>query len=193
MTTASTPPQTVDLSLFATSSSRDRAANLLASARALAAHLARSRPLDRKLVSGVMVTTFGGSDAQGLWSWRDAYQAIKGAIVLQIRRLAPQVARLGDAPAGIAALLATVGALGRTHCRRSARPWGLRAWAVQFGSDLPRSVHRRCVSGSARGQISQWKAISVSPVTAPAASKRRSQIRPRPARSTATTVLHRVP
>lgn len=119
MPPAATPSQTGNLSLFATSPSRDRAANLLASARALAAHLARSRPLDRKLVSGVMVTTFGGSDAEGLWSWRDAYEAIEAATVLQIRRLAPQVARLEDAPAGIAALLATVGALGLTHSRRS--------------------------------------------------------------------------
>lgn len=119
MTTAATPPQTANLSLFATSPTRDRAANLLAAARALAAHLARSRPLDRKLVSGVMVTTFGGSDAEGLWSWRDAYEAIEAATVLQIRRLAPQVARLEDAPAGVAALLATIGALGLTHSRRS--------------------------------------------------------------------------
>ncbi|WP_287397664.1 strawberry notch-like NTP hydrolase domain-containing protein, partial [Brevundimonas sp.] len=62
---------------------------------------------------------FGGSDAEGLWSWRDAYEAIEAATVLQIRRLAPQVARIEDAPAGIAALLATVGDMGLTHSRRS--------------------------------------------------------------------------
>ena len=85
-----------------------KAANLLAAARALTPHLNRSRALDRKLVSGVMTTTFGASDAEGAWLWRDAYDAIEAALVLQLRRLSPQIGRLEDAPADIAALLARV-------------------------------------------------------------------------------------
>ena len=42
-----------------------------------------------------MTTTFGGSDAEGAWLWRDAYDAIEAALVLQLRRLAP-----ADRPAG---------------------------------------------------------------------------------------------
>lgn len=106
-------------SLFGTPSAVGHTANLLAAARALAVHLARSRPLDRKLVSSTLTLSFGGSDAEGRWTWRDAYEAIEAATVLQIRRLAPQVARLEDAPPAIAALLATVSALGLTHSRRS--------------------------------------------------------------------------
>jgi predicted RNA methylase len=100
-------------------SQADTAANLLSAARALAAQLNRSRVLDRKLVSGVMTTTFGASDVDGAWSWRDAYDAIEAALVLQIRRLAPQVARLEDAPAEICALLASLSALTPTQSRRS--------------------------------------------------------------------------
>ncbi|MBS0363377.1 MAG: strawberry notch family protein [Proteobacteria bacterium] len=96
-----------------------KAANLLAAARALTPHLNRSRPLDRRLVSGVMTTTFGASDAEGAWVWRDAYDAIEAALVLQLRRLAPQVARLEDAPAEITALLANLSSLSLTHTRRS--------------------------------------------------------------------------
>ncbi|MDQ8027590.1 MAG: strawberry notch family protein [Brevundimonas sp.] len=107
------------LSLFSAAGPCDRAANVLAAARALAAHLARSRPLDRRLVADVMTLAFGGSDADGVWIWRDAYEAIEAATVLQIRRLAPQVSRLEDAPAAITALLSTVGGLGLTHSRRS--------------------------------------------------------------------------
>ena len=92
ITTSST-----SLSLFAAPAA-DRAANVLAVARALSVHLARSRPLDRKLVSNIMTTGFGGSDAEGVWSWRDAYEAIEAATVLQVRRLAPQVARLETPP-----------------------------------------------------------------------------------------------
>ncbi len=114
MPAASTTP-----SLFATPSRSDRSANVLAAARALAIALARSRPLDRRLVADVMTTAFGASDADGAWTWRDAYDAIEAGTVMQIRRLAPQVARLEDAPAEIAALLAGVSALGLTHSRRS--------------------------------------------------------------------------
>ncbi|MGC1301989.1 MAG: strawberry notch family protein [Caulobacteraceae bacterium] len=96
-----------------------KAANLLAAARALTPHLNRSRALDRKLVSGVMTTTFGGSDAEGAWLWRDAYDAIEAALVLQLRRLAPQIGRLEDAPADIVALLGNLSSLSLTHTRRS--------------------------------------------------------------------------
>ncbi len=112
-------PSTSSLSLFADPPASDAAANIMAAARAFAVHLARSRPLDRRLVAGVMTNAFGASDAEGAWCWRDAYDAIEAATVLQIRRLAPQVARLEDAPLEIATLLASVSALGLTHTRRS--------------------------------------------------------------------------
>ena len=107
------------LPLFTTSSDTDKPANILAAARALAPNLGRSRTLDRKLISGVMTTCFGATDAEGAWSWRDAYDAVEAALVLQLRRLAPQIGRLEDAPAEIAALLASVTELTPTHTRRS--------------------------------------------------------------------------
>jgi protein-L-isoaspartate O-methyltransferase len=109
------------LPLFATpaAGADAKAANLLAAARALTPHLNRSRALDRKLVSGVMTTTFGASDAEGAWVWKDAYDAIEAALVLQLRRLSTQIGRLEDAPADIVALLANLSALSLTHTRRS--------------------------------------------------------------------------
>lgn len=108
------------LSLFAAAQGgADRPANTLAAARSLLPHLARSRPLDRRLVSDAMTLAFGGTDAEGAWDWRDAYDAIECATVLQVRRLASQVGRLEDAPVEIATLLANVSALGLTHTRRS--------------------------------------------------------------------------
>src|SRR5271168_1138483 len=106
------------LPLFAFASP-DKCANTFAAARALVPHLARSRALDRKLVAATMTMSFGATDAEGAWNWRDAYDAIELAVVLQIRRLAPQIARLEDAPAEIAALLAGLNALTLTHSRRS--------------------------------------------------------------------------
>ena len=96
-----------------------RAANILAAARALQPQLNRAKALDRRLVANVMTTSFGGSDAEGAWVWRDAYDAIEAALVLQLRRLAPQIQRLEDAPAEICALLADLADLSLTHTRRS--------------------------------------------------------------------------
>ncbi|MBN9319763.1 MAG: class I SAM-dependent methyltransferase, partial [Caulobacterales bacterium] len=99
--------------------STTKAANLLSAARAMVPHLNRSRALDRRLVAAVMTTSFGASDAEGAWLWRDAYDAIEAALVLQLRRLSPQIARLEDAPSEIVALLANLSGLGLTHTRRS--------------------------------------------------------------------------
>ena len=72
-------------------SASDKAANILAAARAMVPHLNRSRALDRKLVAGVMTMSFGGSDADGAWCWRDAYDAMeaKRKIGAQIDKIKP--------------------------------------------------------------------------------------------------------
>ncbi len=111
---------TLALPLFPSASNPgDRAANTLAAARSLLPHLARARVLERRQVAAAMITSFGGTDAEGVWNWRDAYDAVEAAMVLQIRRLAPQVGRLEDAPAEIAALLAELSELGLSQSRRS--------------------------------------------------------------------------
>lgn len=107
------------LPLFATEAKANKSSDIIAAARTLAPHLARSRVLDRKLVSNTMTLCFGGSDAEGAWSWRDAYDAIEVALVLHLRRLAPQIGRVEDAPAEIAAMLSNLSDLTLTHTRRS--------------------------------------------------------------------------
>lgn len=121
------------LPLFPAADSRDRSANVLAAARVLLPHLARGRPLERRLLAGALTTAFGGTDAEGAWLWRDAYDAVEAATVLQARRLAVQVARLEDAPGDVAALLEALVALGPTHSRRSEAQVGL----DQFSTPLP--------------------------------------------------------
>jgi hypothetical protein len=107
------------LPLFAARGEPDHCANLLAAARALAAHLGRARSLDRRLVSSTLTTCCGGSDAEGVWSWRDAYEAVEAALVLQIRRLGAQIGRLEDGPAEIVQLLESLSALTPTQSVRS--------------------------------------------------------------------------
>ncbi|WP_293678803.1 strawberry notch family protein [uncultured Phenylobacterium sp.] len=122
------------LPLFAADTpDRDRSANLLAAARTLAPHLFRGRPLERRTVSAVLTTAFGATDADGAWDWRDAYDAIEAAMVLQVRRLGPQVSRLEDAPGEILTALADMAALGLTHTRRSEHQLAL----DQFSTPAP--------------------------------------------------------
>jgi len=121
------------LSLFTAAATPERAANLLSAARALAPHFARGRPLERRLVSGILTTTFGATDADGAWDWRDAYDAIEAAMVLQVRRLGPQLARLEDAPAEIVQALADLVDLGLTHTRRSEHQLAM----DQFSTPVP--------------------------------------------------------
>lgn len=111
----------------------DRTANVLAAARALLPHLARARPLERRLLSRTLTTAFGGSDADGAWIWRDAYDAVEAALVMQVRRLERQVAPLEAAPADVAALLDQLAGLGPTHSRRSEGQVAL----DQFSTPLP--------------------------------------------------------
>ena len=106
-------------SLFAAAAGADRPANILAAARSLATHLTRARVLDRRLIASLMEVCFNGTDADGAWSWRDAYDAVEAALVLQMRRLAPQIGRVEDAPARIAAILTHLTELAPTHTRRS--------------------------------------------------------------------------
>jgi len=121
------------LPLFAAPVAEDRCANLLAAARALAPHLFRGRTLERRMVSAVLTIAFGATDAEGAWDWRDAYDAIEAAMVLQVRRLTPQVARLEDAPSEIVAALADLSDLGLTQTRRSEQQLAL----DQFSTPAP--------------------------------------------------------
>src|SRR3569833_709097 len=66
-----------------------------------------------------MTTTFGGSDAEGAWLWRDAYDAIEAALVLQLCCFVSLFGCLEDAPADITALLANLSSLSLTHTRRT--------------------------------------------------------------------------
>jgi hypothetical protein len=51
---------------------------------ALQSILARGESLTRRIVSAEMSDAFGGSDAQGAWAPRDAYDACEGAVVIEL-------------------------------------------------------------------------------------------------------------
>lgn len=107
------------LSLFDANIRSDKAANIFAAAKSLANAMAKNKPMDRKLVSSTMAMFCGGADADGHWCWKDAYDALETACVLQIRRHGPSLQRLEDAPEEIYDLLERISANSLSHTRRS--------------------------------------------------------------------------
>ena len=66
----------------------ERARALIDAARTLLAHLGRGTVLTAPHLRDAMTAPFGGTDAAGRWTWRDAYEAAEAAIILFLQRYA---------------------------------------------------------------------------------------------------------
>ena len=108
--------------------SPDRAAALLQAGRALFLHLETGRAVDAATLRGAMVEVFGASDAEGAWSWKDAYEACEVAQLLFLRRFGPAI-RAKPATAQLA-MLAKVTALLPSHTRRSEESQALQQFST---------------------------------------------------------------
>lgn len=116
-----TPPPAVALAAPTSSDLQIRpgqSAALLAAAQALFIALSAGRKIDAGAMLGAMEEAFGGSDAEGLWSWKEAYEAVEAAQVLFLRQFGKSIA-CDRSPAGILSILERLGALLPTETRRS--------------------------------------------------------------------------
>ncbi|TAU38941.1 methylase (plasmid) [Rhizobium leguminosarum] len=82
----------------------------------------------------IMTEVFGGSDAEGVWLWKDAYEATEIAQVLFLRKFRAIVSRT-HSPQSTLAMLTKVANLLPTHTRRSEESQGLQ----QFSTPIPLS------------------------------------------------------
>lgn len=92
---------------------------ILSAAKALLPTLSRGAHVDARITKNAMDIAFNGTDANGAWQWKDAYDAIEVATCLAIRKIQHQVSRLEDDPHTVIAQLAALSKLGLTHSRRS--------------------------------------------------------------------------
>ena len=109
------------------------ASALIAAAQVLLPMLARGQAVDPRTLREAMTSAFGGSDAEGLWAWKDAYEACEVAQLLFLRRFGPAM-RARSAPAQLA-MLGKVAALLPTYTRRSEESQALQ----QFSTPIPLS------------------------------------------------------
>ncbi|MEL0252019.1 MAG: hypothetical protein VW935_08735, partial [Novosphingobium sp.] len=54
-------------------------------ARLLLPHLAADGAISRRLINDIMVTAFGGSDADGRWTQRTSFEVLEHALALHLR------------------------------------------------------------------------------------------------------------
>ena len=99
--------------------SRDPAPAILAVAEALQPDLAQGFQIDALRLRLEMERAFGGSDADGAWDWKLAYEAGEVALVLFLRKFGRALLARAGSPAALLPILAKVADLLPTHTRRS--------------------------------------------------------------------------
>ncbi|AFK54058.1 strawberry notch family protein [Tistrella mobilis] len=110
------------------SSPADRAAALFRAGERLLPVLARGEAVDARALRAAMEAAFGGSDAEGFWSWKDAYEACEVAQLLFLRKFGPAM-RARTAAAQLA-MLAKVAALLPSQTRRSEESQALQQFST---------------------------------------------------------------
>ncbi len=97
----------------------DPAATIAAAARLLLPDLERGRRIHAAMLRAAMERAFGGSDAEGAWDWKTAYDCCEAATVLFLRKFGPAMRARTASPAAMLSMLAKIGGLLPTHTRRS--------------------------------------------------------------------------
>ena len=110
------------------------AADALAhAAQIILPHLERGQRVDAPKLRGSMESAFGGSDADGAWDWKTAYDACEAATILFLRKFGPAMLARAASPAAMLPMLAKIAGLLPTHARRSEESQALQLHADRSG------------------------------------------------------------
>ncbi|WP_316214832.1 strawberry notch family protein, partial [Bradyrhizobium sp. SZCCHNR2035] len=111
-----------------------RAKAVLRTAELLLPGLARGARIDARCLRRAMQTAFGGSDADGSWDWKTAYEACEIASVLFLTKYGPAMIKASNGvPSAMLPMIAKVAALLPSHTRRSLETQSFQ----QFSTPLP--------------------------------------------------------
>jgi predicted RNA methylase len=111
----------------------DHAIALFHAAQLILPDLERGQRIDATMLRTAMERACGGSDAEGAWDWKSAYDACEAAAVLFLRRFGRAMASRAGSPAALVPMLAKVAGLLPTHTRRSEESETFQ----QFSTPLP--------------------------------------------------------
>ncbi|UXN57814.1 bifunctional class I SAM-dependent methyltransferase/DEAD/DEAH box helicase [Phyllobacterium zundukense] len=110
-----------------------RAAHIHQAATTLLPFLERGQQIMSADLRDVLTSTFGGSDAQGVWAWKDAYEATEVAQVLFLNKFGAALEARAASPRSVLSILEKVAQLVPTHTRRSEESQALQ----QLSTPLP--------------------------------------------------------
>ena len=88
------------------------------------------------MLRAAMESAFGGSDAQGAWDWKMAYDACEAATVLFLRKFGPAMQARAGSPAALLAMLTKIAGLLPTHTRRSEESQALQQFSTPIALGL---------------------------------------------------------
>jgi hypothetical protein len=100
------------LPLFLPQAPPDKVSGLIHAATLLAQLLGQGRAVDSSTLRSAMEAAFAGTDAEGAWAWKDAYEALEAAQVMFLRKFgAAMRTRAGSAAAMLEMLSRLTGRL----------------------------------------------------------------------------------
>jgi len=109
---------------------------IFSAAERLLPDLERGRRVDAAVLRAAMEHAFGGSDADGQWDWKSAYDACEAATVLFLRKFGPAMRGSAASPAAMLAMLEKIAALLPSHTRRSEESRALQQFSTPIALGL---------------------------------------------------------
>jgi predicted RNA methylase len=119
MTTTSAAAAATAASLARALETPHRTDALVSAAQLLLPELERGHRIDAARLRAAMEQAFGGSDAEGSWDWKNAYDACEAAAVLFLRKFGRAMAVRAGSCDALLPMLAKVAGLLPTRARRS--------------------------------------------------------------------------
>jgi hypothetical protein len=105
--------------LFLPQAPPDKVSGLFHAATLLAQLLGQGRALDSRALRSAMETAFCGTDAEGAWVWKDAYEALEAAQVMFLRKFGAAMRTRAGSPAAMLEMLTRLAARLASQTRRS--------------------------------------------------------------------------
>jgi predicted RNA methylase len=121
-------------------SSSDARITLLTAGRLLLTDLECGRAIDAHALRTAMIAAFRGSDAEGAWTWKTAYDACEAAQVLFLRKFGPTMRGRAASPSAFLVMMGKVAALVPSHTRRSEESQALQQFSTPIGLGFVASV-----------------------------------------------------
>ena len=120
--------------------SSDAGAALFAAATSLLDHLTRGQRIDAAVLRAAMETAFYGSDTEGVWDWKAAYEVCEAAQILFLRKFGPAMRARTTSPEAMLPMLAKIAQLLPTHTRRTEESQALQQFSTPIALGFAASV-----------------------------------------------------